>query len=234
MTKKQLHDRVVNEIGLQDIEDYDETTLVDDLIHQGAIDILARTRCTVRCVHLKTKKDEGVYVLDHSILGLVDIEDGHMPKYRRDEQGHPSGYIGIVVYPSGYNDSRRQTFTLIRSDLLRIDPAPAEDGELDVWAVVRPTKMDSDDDSPSDSQFGGIPEEYHDAIFFYACWHGASYADDESAGQGERYRQLYEGQDSRGGRIAQIKMLVNKRGTARAPRRRVRVRGVRGHSSYVG
>jgi hypothetical protein len=214
MTRKQLRDRVQQEIGLQDIEDYDETTLVDDLIHAGSIDVLARTRCTVRCVHLQTKADEDTYVLDKSILALVDVEDGHRPKHRRDELGGPS-------------------YTLIRSDILRLDPAPSEDGELDVWAVIRPQKMDADDDSPSQEEYGAIPDEYHDAIFYYACWHGASYADDETAAQGERYRMLYEGQDMRGGKLALIKTLVNKRGTSRAPRRRVRVRVVSDHKTWV-
>ena len=234
MTNKQLRDRVVNEIGLQDITDYDETTMVDDFIYDGIIDLLARTRCTVRCVNLKTKKDEGEYVLDKSILALVDIEDGHLPRQRRDETPGQPWPPAVVVYPSGYIEPGPRSFDLIRSDLLRIHPAPGEDGELDVWAVVRPQKMDEDTDSPSTDQYGGIPEEYHDAIFLYACWKAASYADDESATMGERYRMLYEGQDGKSGKIALIKQLVNKRGTGRAPRRRVRVRTVRSNKSFVG
>jgi hypothetical protein len=234
MTRKQLRERVINEIGLQDIEDYDESVLVDDLIYQGTIDLLARTRCTVRCVHLQVTKDESTYVLDKSILALVDLDDGHIPRYRRDEHGHPSGYIGVVVYPPGYTDQRRMSFNLIRSDLLRLDPAPSEDGEVDVWAVLRPQRMDEDADSPSQETYGAIPDEYHDAIFLYACWMAGNYSDDESSGQGEHYRVLYEGQDGRGGKISEIKMLVNKRGTARAPRRRVRVRTVGAHSGWVG
>jgi hypothetical protein len=210
-----LHDRVVQEIGLQEIDDYNEGTLVDDLIYQGTIDLLARTKCTARCVHLKTTADQALYSLDHSILGLVDVEDGATKRERRDESSPPA-------------------FTLIRSDILRIDPTPTENGEVDVWAVIRPQQMALDTDSPSQDNFGGIPDEYHDAIFFYACWMASSYADDESGGNGERYRNLYEGQDGTRGKIGTIKMLVNKRGTARAPRRRVTVRTVSDHSLFVG
>ena len=198
MTNKQLRDRVVAEIGLQDIEDFNETTMVDDLIYEGIIDILARTRCTVRCVHLKTKADEGEYVLDRSILALVDVEDGRVPRLRRDESG-----LG---------------FTLVRSDVLLFDPPPSEDGEVDVWAVIRPTKMTDDSHTPSTDAYGGLPDEYHDAIFLYACWKASSYADDESGAMGERYRSAYEGQDGSGGKLRLIRQLVNKRGTARAPR----------------
>jgi hypothetical protein len=212
MTNKQLRDRVVKEIGLQDITDYDETAMVNDFIYDGIVDILARTRCTVRCVHLKTKAGEAEYTLDHSILGLVEVQD---PRARRDEKYAPS-------------------FTLIRSDILVLQPTPSEDGEVDVWAVVRPAKMTADGDSPSTESFGGIPDEYHDAIFYYAAWHAASYADDESATMGDRYRTLYEGQDARGGKLQLIKQLVNKRGTARAPRRRVTVRTVSQRPRLIG
>ena len=233
MTRKQLRDRVVNEIGLQDIEDYDETVLADDLIYQGTIDLLARTRCTVRCVHLQVSAGESTYVLAGSILALVDVEDGHVQRLRRDELGM-NGAVGVVVYPAGYTGGATHGFTLIRSDLLRVSPIPNEDGEIDVWAVMKPARMDGDTDSPSDEAYGAVPEEYHDAIWLYACWMASSYADDESGQQGERYRQLYEGQDGRGGRIALIKSLVNRRGTSRAPRRRVRLRAVGTHRGWQG
>jgi hypothetical protein len=234
VTRKQLRDRVVNEIGLQDIEDYDETVLADDLIYQGTIDLLARTRCTVRCVHLQVRKDESTYVLDKSILALVDVEDGHILRLRRDEPGGVR-QVGIVVTPEGYtNGAGTRGFTLIRSDLLRVTPTPTADGEVDVWAVLRPSRMDEDSDSPTQDAYGGIPEEYHDAILLYALWHAASYADDESGSQGERYRQLYEGQDGRGGRISLIKSLINRRGTSRAPRGRVRLRAVGTRHGWVG
>jgi hypothetical protein len=214
MTRKQLRDRVINEIGLQDIEDYDESALVDDLLYQGTIDLLARTRCTVRCVHLKTTAGTSTYTLDKGILGLVDVEDGHLQRARRDETS--------------------TSFTLIRSDVLRLNPTPSANGEVDVWAVLRPQKMTGDADSPDQEAYGAIPDEYHDAIFLYACWMASSYADDETGAQGERYRTLYEGPDGRGGKLGLIRALVNKRGTARAPRRRVITRVVLDHQSYVG
>ena len=136
MTNKQLRDRVVKEIGLQDITDYDETTMVNDFIYDGIVDILARTRCTVRCIHMKTQADEAQYTLDRSILALVDVEDGRSQKLRRGENG------------TGY--------TLVRSDVLLLDPTPTEDGEIDVWAVVRPGKMTGDNDSRP-MPFGASP-----------------------------------------------------------------------------
>jgi hypothetical protein len=213
---KQMRDQVVQSIGLQDIEDYDETAFVSDLLYRGTIDLLARTRCTVRCLHLRVKADIDTYALDRDVLALVDLDDGRQRRTQRSDHWTVPG------------------FSLIRSDILRVQPVPSEDGEIDCWAVLRPEQMADDDDSPGQDKFGGIPDEYHDAILYYALWQAADYADDQSAGQGERYRITYEGQNGLGGRIALIKMLVNKRGTARAPGRRVRLRGIASREAWVG
>lgn len=213
MTKKQMHDQVRNFLGLQEIDGLDEGQLIDDQLYLGTLDLLARTRCVVRCIELRVSAGEDDYTLDHAILCLVDIEDG-LPRVNRDSSYQPS-------------------FTLIRSDVLRLQPTPSEDGEVQTWAVKRPLQMTADDDSPGMEQFGAIPDEFQDAIVTYAFWKLADYTDDATSNQSERYRILYEGQDGRGGRLAQIRSAVNKRGTARAPRRRVRLSGVRSHSNWV-
>jgi len=219
VTKQQMHDQVKYWIGLQDIASFDETNFIDDLLYQGTLDLLARTRCVARCVNLNVLADVDTYTLDQLILALVDIEDGHRNRARRDEQAQNA------YYPE---------FTLIRSDVLRLDPAPSENGSVQTWAVLKPAKMTADANSPSDEAYGAIPEEWHDAIVLYALWKGSDYSDDQSAQMGERYRALYEGQDGRGGRLAQIRIAVNKRGTARAPGRRVRLRGASPRGAWVG
>lgn len=214
MTRKQMRDQVVQWLGLQSSEDYDESEIVNDLLYYGTLDLLSRTRCVVRCIHLHTTTGQDVYTLDHSVLALVDVEDGSLRRRRRDESA-----------ATGYS--------LIRADLLRIQPTPSG-GEIDVWAVLRPAKMDSDDDSPGTEQFGAIPDEWHDAIVLYALWKASDYADDSRSSDGDRYRLQYEGQDGRGGRLKEIRMQVNKRGTARAPGRRMALRPTPQRSLWVG
>lgn len=201
MTYREMRDQVVHWLGLQDISAYNETTLVNEQLYLGTLDLLARTRCVVRCVDLRVEADVGEYTLDHAVLALVDLEDGRR-RARRDETLHPS-------------------FTLIRADVLRLSPTPSEAGEVQVWAVKRPQRMVADADSPSFEQFGAIPDEYQDAIVTYCLWKMSDYTDDATAAHGERYRILYEGQDGNGGRLSQIRASVNKRGTARAPRAKV-------------
>jgi hypothetical protein len=218
MTLKQMRDQVVNWLGLQDIDSYNETTMVGDLLYQGTIDLLSRTRCTVRCVQLRVQAGQDEYTLDHGILALVDVENGARPRLRRNQ-------LADAIDPG---------FALIRSDVLLVEPTPSVDGQIQVWGVMRPQQMALDTDSPESESFGAIPTEYHDAIVSYAMWKAADYSDDAGSQQGERYRVLYEGQDGRGGRLGQIKSLVNKRGTARAASRKVTVKVLNSHDSYVG
>jgi hypothetical protein len=228
MTLKEMRDEVVQTLGLQEIAAYNEGTLVTSYLNRGVIDLLARTRCVVRCVHLQTTPGVDTYTLDHKIMSIVEIGDG-APRARRNEyRGDP--YLG-VVYPG--TDSWGGGFTLIRSDILKI-PAPNEAGEIDIWGVLRPSPMVNDTDSPSAEAFGAIPDEYQDAIILYALWKAADYADDQTGQQGERYRLQYEGQDTRSGRLREIRTLINKRGTSKAPGMRGRVRQVNPRSAWVG
>jgi len=223
MTKQDMVSQVQYWVGLQDVDAWDETALVNPFLYQGTIDLLARTRCVVRCVDLRVSAGVDEYTLDHSILGLVDVEDGHRRRARRDETAPTPD--AVVIYPTGSVNTTPTTFTMIRSDIFRVAPVPDADGTVQTWAVLRPQQMVNDTDSVGLEQFGAIPDEFQDAIVTYALWKLSDYADDSGSGQGERYRALYEGQDGRGGRIAQIKIAVNKRGTARAPGRRVRLQG---------
>jgi len=213
MTRKQIVDRVCATAGLQDIEPLNERTLVEDWVYEGTLDMLARTRCVARCVHLAVSPNVSTYTLAHSLLALVDVENGARRRRRDDDD---------------------RGFTLIRSDVLRVSPTPTEAGELDVWAVLRPSRMTMDTDSLGDEAFGAIPDEFQDAIELYAQWHASDYSHEGNTQRGERYRMLYEGQDGRSGRLAVIRSQVNKRGTALAPRRRVVVRrGVSPRSAWV-
>jgi hypothetical protein len=228
-----MRDEVVAFLGLQDITSLDETQLVEDKLYQGTLDLLARTRCVVRCVQLNVTADQDDYILDHGILTLVDVEDGARIRLRRDQQGATID-AGIIL-GTGPADQVESVygFTLIRSDLLHLVPTPSADGQVQVWAVLRPQQMTADTDSPSEEQFGAIPDEFQDAITGYAMWKCADYADDGNSQNGEYYRVLYEGQDGRGGRLAQIRIGINKRGTARAPRAHVRLSSGLGRESFT-
>src|SRR4029077_6802234 len=95
-------DEVQSNLGLEDIVPLDETIYVKTVLNRGVLDLLARTRCVVRCVQLHVTANVPEYILDHGILTLVDVEDG-LPRVDRSSVFQPS-------------------FTLIRSDVLRLQP----------------------------------------------------------------------------------------------------------------
>ena len=236
MNLGQMRGQVVAWLGLQAVTPFDENQFVADKLYQGTIDVLARTRCVVRCVLLNVSAGVDEYTLDHQILALVDVDNGVYRRYRRDQAEAYNDY-GAIQPEQWYGPATPLDppygFTLIRADVLRVVPVPSEAGQLQVWAVLRPQQMTADTDSPADESFGAIPDEWHDAIVSYAMWKLADYADDGSSQQGEYYRVLYEGEDGRGGRLAQIRIGVNKRGTARGPRSQVRLHSTSGSGSYT-
>jgi len=236
VTHKQMRDQVVGWLGLQDISALNETQLVEDKLYEGTIDLLARTRCVVRCVDLRTRANQDEYTLDHSILAFVDMENGGYRRNRRDQAEIYNDY-GATQPQQWYGPAEAVDppygFTLIRADVLRITPVPTVDGMIQVWGVLRPQQMTQDTDSPDEESFGAIPDEWHDAIVSYAMWKLADYADDGGTQNGEYYRVLYEGEDGRGGRLAQIRIGINKRGTARGPRAHVRLSSTSGSGSFT-
>jgi len=217
VTRKEMRDQIVLNLGLQDIASYDETGTLDATLQWGTIDLLARTKCVARCIHLQTTAGTDKYLLPHDLLALIDFTNvDPTPKARRDQS------------------SLQPSFTLIRADVLRVEPVPTAVQTLEVWGVKRPQRMSQDTDSPGDENFGGVPDEYQDAILTYALWKMADYADDSGSGQGERYRGWYEGADGRSGRILQIKQLVNHRGTSKLPARKVSMQTPASRGVWVG
>lgn len=214
MTRKEIVDRVTATVGLQDIDPMNERTLVEHWVYRGTLDLLARTRCVARCIELEVTAGQPSYVLDHAVLALIDVEDGKRRRLRRDDES--TGFV------------------LIRSDLLQVLPTPSEDGEVQVWAVMRPQKMTAEESDLGQESFGAIPDEFQDAIELYALWWASDYGHEQNSQRGERYRILYEGQDGRSGRLAQIRAQVNKRGTAYPPRRKAYPRrGLTPRSAWV-
>jgi len=232
MTLGEMQDFVVAALGLEDIDSYNEVTMVNMWLNQGVIDMLARTRCVARCVRLETQNGVDTYTLDHGILALIDMDNSAQVA---DDSG------AVYTVPRRFRAGRtdvvtiQPSFRLIRSDVIQIVPTPSVDGMIvQCWAVLRPLAMANTDDDLGDEKFGAIPDEFQDAVITYALWKCGDYGDDTSSQQGERYRTLYEGADGRGGRLGQIRAIVNKRGTSIPVRRRVRLRGLSRPGFYVG
>jgi len=208
MLYKQISDRVISILGLQDDTTAPELTLVQDWIYEGINDIAARTRAGTRVINLKLTADTAVHDMSTVIISLLDLEDsqGFMPRLTRED-----------AVRAQKNFTRGYAY---EEPLLWFSPIPTEDMFFKAYGVFRPKRMEADDDNPASPTLGNLADEFHPTIVTYACWKGGEYTEHEQSGGGERWRVQYEGQDGKGGEIAKIKQILSKRVTPQGTRRR--------------
>ena len=190
MRRDEMQKNIAYAIGLREPE---EQPMIQQAIHQGILDVLRRTSCFVQCIIADVPDDKsriefasagGIQKALHIIRGNVVMDRVIFPPY------------------SG-------TFSQAGQILFFADTfAPGE--QLHLYAVPRPPAMDSDDDRIEEEQWGGIPEEFQDAVELYACARLSSRADDSTSGYGNSYWVWYLGQDGNSGRIGEIKRQVNR------------------------
>lgn len=108
--------------------------------------------------------------------------------------------------------SATRYYSMSGANLLMFYPAPGTGDTLVVYFVPVPTAMANPTDDPSNNTYGGVPQILHEAIFFYACSRLASYDDDQTSQQGQRYRDWYDKE------ITRYREILRKRGGTRNAR----------------
>jgi len=208
MTYKQLTDRVLQVLGMQEDTTAPEKGHVQDLIYEGITDIVARTRAGTRVINLTLTANTPVHDMSTSIIALYDIEDegGFLDRLSREDivSHQRQGYRGYA-----YSEP-----------LLWVSPTPSAQKVIKAYGVFRPQRMTDDAHTPAATQYGGLADEFHPTIVTYALWKGAEFTEHEQSGGGERWRIQYEGQNGEAGEIAKIKAILNKRVTPKGTRRR--------------
>jgi len=227
MKFKQMTDRVCFTLGLEDIAANNERALAGEWLNEGVVDILSRTRPYTRCINLILTADTPAHDMSNVVLALADLQApgqrGFLPRLSREDavSAQASGDYGFAY----------------EEPMLWLSPIPSEPAIVKAYGVFRPQPMVSDDDDPATMTFGGLAPEFHPAAVDYALWKGGEYVQHEQSSGGERWRQIYEGDDGTGGDIARIKRILSKRVTMQGPRRRDMTRnlGVLSHSgTYLG
>lgn len=103
-------------------------------------------------------------------------------------------------------------YALAGANLLKFWPTLASGDVIHADYIPVPNALSSTADDPSTATLGGIPLQLHEAVELYACYKGASYDDDQSSAQGQRYLDLYDKE------ITRYKKLLRRRGGERNPR----------------
>jgi len=91
--------------------------------------------------------------------------------------------------PSG---SPVQSYALAGANLLMFWPLPASTDIIEMYYIPVPAALSASGDDPSTLANGGVPKQLHKAIQYWACAEGASYDDDQTSAQGQRYRDDYD------------------------------------------
>jgi hypothetical protein len=117
-----------------------------------------------------------------------------------------------------------QLYAFTGANLISFYPTPSGADTATLYYVPRPTALSNTADDPSNTAFGGIPPEYHDAIEYYAFWRASSYDDSADA---MNYYKLYQG------RYREIRREVQRTGGVQYPKMRLRSRLGR-HAQNLG
>lgn len=181
--------------------------------------VLEDTHCYVTSATLTSFDGTSAdFTLDATILEIVDLwfSGGLEPPERLSIPDLDRRRI--VAAPS----STPTYYSLAGANLLMFYPTPPASATLNLYYVPIPTALSGPTDDPSSTTYGGVPAILHEAIFYHACRRAASYDDDQSSAQGQRYSDWYDKE------ITRYKDIIRKRGGDRNARAVVNDRRRRG------
>lgn len=212
---------IAAELGLDNTASSADQVEIDRRVNEGVTDVLLRTSCNVAVATASETSGDGDYTLDAAILKVVGWQFTSTAETFQPERVTIEELLWRRSYPvtSAYPAS---AYAVAGSNLLMVYPTPSAADTLTIYYVPRPATLSAGTDTPSE-----IPTEFHPAVELYALWKLGSMSDDQSSGQGERYRTQYEGSDGTGGMIARLRGHVNRKGGRRGraqlnPARRLR------------
>lgn len=205
---------VGDELGISSKADGsgNEQARADDAINRGVQRVLEDTHCYVKRTDYTgwdgTSTD---YTLDPAILDVVEMYNSSggtiyslerlsiVDILERRRTGQPAGSPTMYFAISGAN-------------LLLFYPTISSTDTLTIYYIPVPAPLVNQTDDPSTNSLGGIPTILHSAIGYFACSELASYDDDASSAQGQRYRDWYMQE------ITRYREILRKRGGTRNAR----------------
>lgn len=211
-TLAQLRSRVSAKLGTDPTASGSDETLVDGWLNEGVIEVLLQTGCKVISGTMSLVAGTKDYDLDTGILAVKHAYITASSQDYRMEQVSPHELIDMRLRGSNAQSSPALYYAVEGSHLFMVYPTPAAADTVTLYYVPRPTAMSSGAHDPSNTTYGGVPAEMHKAIEYYALWQGADYQNDETSGQGERYRQMFDAE------IKKQRRWVNSKGNVRLPR----------------
>lgn len=190
-----LKANVSNELGLNQTAAGTEDVLVGRRLNEAVLQVLLETHCCVKSTTYSLTANTGDYDLQVlaadaglNILAIDRLVDANSIPFERVSEDD----IFDLRRASSVSSAFQRSYAVAGSNLLMIWPTPSAAETLTMYYVKRPTAMTTAGHDPADPTYGGIPAEHHPAIEFYALWRLASFDDDSSSGNGDRYFGQYQ------------------------------------------
>ena len=192
MTRGELIMVVSAKLGLNSNTGHAERTLMELWANRGVVQVLLATHCYTEIGDMALVAGTTDYRLDDDILAVTND---------KITSGSNSGTFRVVTLEemidrqaSNYTVDRTGTSVVaMEGNLLIVYPAPVTGTVIRYYYVPRPTKMTDDAHNPSSADYGGVPEEYHDAIEYYMLWQGAEYDNKKAPMAPQEYATAFEG-----------------------------------------
>jgi hypothetical protein len=209
MNYKDLQDRIIFTLGMQETVSVDERALVKAFVNEGVTDILARTRPNTRVIQLNVSPHTPVHDMSNAVISLLDIEHpdfGFLRRLSREDavSAQDAGSPGFAY----------------EEPLLWLSPVSPIATVFNAYGIFRPDPLSGDLDDPQMERYGGLAPEFHPAIVNYGLWKAGEFTHHEASALGEKWRIAYEGKDGTEGDISRIKRILAKRVTPQASRKR--------------
>ena len=193
MTRGELIFECSRALGLDDTAGGDELTLMQRWANRGVVDVLLRTLCYTDIGDMTLTAVTTDYRIDASILAITNV---HITSATDTSQVSPLEQVDMKTVDE-YLDSNPAaadpTMFALQGTLMRVAPTPSGANTLRFFYVPKPLNMTDDAHDPSNVTYGGVPEEYHEAILYYMLWKGSEYDDKQAALSPKDYRQAYQG-----------------------------------------
>lgn len=193
MTRGELIFECSRDIGLDDTPGGDELTLMQRWANRGVRDVLIRTLCYTDLGDMALQANITDYRIDTSILAIKNI---HIKSAVDSSQTSPIEVVDFQTvdeYLDANPAASDPTMVAFYDTLMRVAPTPSGANTMRYYYVPKPQPMTDDSHDPSTVTYGGVPEEYHEAILYYMLWKGAEYDDKQAALSPKDYRTAYEG-----------------------------------------
>lgn len=194
MNRGRLIAHTAAKLGLSTRAGGEELTLMEEWAQKAVVDVLLRTHCYVEIGDMNLTAGVSEYRTDADILAVLNDRITSASDKRHFQVVSLAEIIDYQNANDAYaTSSTGASFVAFEGNLMVVYPAAASGDTVRYFYIPRPTNMTSDADDPATAAFGGIPEEYHDAILYYMLWQGAEYDDKRAALTPGDYFKIYEG-----------------------------------------